>query len=116
VRLAQEEARLCAAVFPPAEQAGVLALVAAAGTAPLLEGADAVLGARRVPHKLFGVLDMHSAVEGCLPPLQAALTAGAPRLDRASLAPPTAEQPPAVALLSQVPRATEGLVQAPVGQ
>ncbi|EFN57392.1 hypothetical protein CHLNCDRAFT_50911 [Chlorella variabilis] len=101
VRLAQEEARLCAAVFPPSEQAAVLSQVAAGGAASLLEAADVVLAARRVPEKLFGVLDMHDAAEGCLPPLRAALAAGASRLDRASAA-AGAEPPPVVGQLGQL--------------
>ena len=86
--------------------------VAAGGAASLLEAADVVLAARRVPEKLFGVLDMHDAAEGCLPPLRAALAAGASRLDRASAA-AGAEPPPVVGQLGQVGGAGVQLLPCP---
>lgn len=74
--------------------------MAASGAVPLLEAAEAVLAARRVPEKIFGLIDMHAAVEAALPPLRAALAAGADgRLERTSL---SGEQPAALAQLQQV--------------
>ncbi|KAL4425956.1 hypothetical protein ABPG75_009972 [Micractinium tetrahymenae] len=75
VRLAQEEARLGAAVFTAAEQAGVVSQVLSGGGASLLSCADFVLSCRRMPEKLCGLLEMHGAVEGALPALRASLAA-----------------------------------------
>lgn len=73
--------------------------VAAGGAAPLLDTAEAVLAVRRVPEKLFGMLEMHDAVQAALGPLRAALAAGGSRLERVSMG---AEQQGLVARLSQV--------------
>jgi hypothetical protein len=52
----------------------------------LVEAGDSILSGKRVPDKLFGLLGMHDAVAGALPPLRAALQAAQQhsRLDRAS--------------------------------
>lgn len=73
--------------------------VAASGAAPLLNAAEAVVAARRVPEKMFGLLDMHAGVEAALAPLRAALAAGPGSRERASLG---AEQAAVVAQLQQV--------------
>ncbi|KAL4444856.1 hypothetical protein ABPG77_003906 [Micractinium sp. CCAP 211/92] len=75
LQLAQEEARLCGAVFPAAEQAGVLSQVLSGGAASLFSCSDFVLSCRRMPDKLCGQLEMHAAVEGALPSLRASLAA-----------------------------------------
>lgn len=78
--------------------------VATGSGAALLDSADAVLAVKRTPQKMFGLLDMHQAVEAALPPLRAALAAGGGHrsLERTSMGAGAAEQPPFVSQLSQV--------------
>lgn len=50
-----------------------------------MEAGDAIVSGRRVPDKIFGLLDMHDTLARALPPLRAALAAQQQsRLERAS--------------------------------
>ena len=51
--------------------------VTAGGSSALLECGEAVLAVRRVPDKMFGLLDMHDGLEMALAPLRAALAPAA---------------------------------------
>ncbi|GAB4824073.1 hypothetical protein N2152v2_011119 [Parachlorella kessleri] len=86
VRLVQEEARLCALVFPSSEQFEALQQVTSGPGRFLIEAGDRILSCKPVPDKLFGLLDMHEAASAALPSLRAALLAAQQtcRLERAS--------------------------------
>lgn len=49
-------------------------ITSAAGRA-LADSGDAIVSSRRLPDKLFGLLDMHDALSWALPSLQSALAA-----------------------------------------
>lgn len=80
----REEARLVAALFQPEAQAELLQQVSTSAGRAVAEAGDAILAAKRVPDKIFGLLAMHDALTAALPMLRSALAQHSTRLDRIS--------------------------------
>lgn len=87
-RMLPQEARLAAAIYKAQDAPGVLAQVVQPSASALLDVAAGVLGSHKAPEKLFGLLGMHQAVEGCLPNVVAAAAAAA----AAATTPPRQQQ------------------------